>query len=81
MVTLLERGLIDDVPGRTIRELDRELSVAAPAIADAFAAAGARVEHVVFGAEQATHQDLEVAAAALAAASRADVRVEVGAGV
>lgn len=81
VVTLLERGLIDDVPGRTIRELDRELGTAAPAIAPAVAAAGARVEHVVFGDEPATRLDLEVATEAFAAASRAPATAEVGAGV
>lgn len=80
VVTLRERGLIDDVPGRTIRELDRELARTAPALAPVLATAGARVERVVFGDEPATPDDLEVAGAALAAASRTAVGTEVGAG-
>lgn len=80
VVTLLERGLIDDVPGRTIRELDQELSRAAPALAPVLATAGARVERVVFGDERATSDDLEVAAEALAAAARTTLGTEVGVG-
>ncbi len=80
VVTLLERGLIDHVPGRTIRELDRELERAAADLAPVFATAGARVERVVFGDEPATSDDLEVAAAALVAAARTSAGTEVGAG-
>jgi hypothetical protein len=80
VVTLLERGLIEDVPGRTIRELDRELSRAAPALAPVLATAGERVERVVFGDEPATQDDLEVAGEALAAAARTTAGTQVGAG-
>ncbi len=80
VVTLLERGLIDDVPGRTIRELDRELARSVPDLSPALAAAGARVERVVFGDEPATPDDLEVASDALAAVTRSSARTEVGAG-
>lgn len=80
VVTLLERGVVDELPGRTIRELDAELQVVAPALAPAVAAAGARVERVVFGDEPAGEDDLEVAANALELAATASPRVEVGVG-
>jgi hypothetical protein len=80
VVTLLERGVIDDVPGRTIRELDAQLRVVAPDLAPAFAVAGARVERVVFGDEPASEDDLRAAAHALERAATAGPRVDVGVG-
>jgi hypothetical protein len=80
VVTLLERGVIDDVPGRTIRELDAELQVISPDLAPAFAVAGARVERVVFGGEQASGDDLSAAAHALERAATVGPRVDVGVG-
>jgi hypothetical protein len=81
VVTLLERGVVDDVPGRTIRELDAELQVVAPDLAPAFAVAGSRVERVVFGDEPAGEDDLRAAAHALSRAATAGPRVDVGVGV
>ncbi len=80
VVTLLERGVIDDVPGRTIRELDAQLQVVAPALAPAFATAGARVERVVFGDEPAGEEDLRAAAHALERAATVTARVALGVG-
>jgi hypothetical protein len=79
IVTLEERGLLDTGPGRTIRELDAELAGRLPDLAPRLAAAGQRVEPVVFAGRSATRADLEVVDAALAAV-RAAGRVEVGAG-
>ena len=81
VVTLIERGVLDDVPGRTIRELDAELQLVGPALAPAFATAGSRVERVVFGDEPASGDDLEAAAYALERAATATARVELGVGV
>jgi hypothetical protein len=78
VITLEERGLLDVRPGRTIRELDVELAARLPALAPPLAAAGRRVEPVVFAGRDATRADLEVVDAALAAV-RAAGRVEVGA--
>jgi hypothetical protein len=80
VVTLLERGIIDDVPGRTIRELDAELQVVSPDLAPAFTVAGSRVERVVFGDEEASEDDLSAAAHALERAATAGPRVDVGVG-
>jgi len=81
VVTLLERGVVDDVPGRTIRELDAELQRVAPGMAPAFAAAGSRVERVVFGDEPVREEDLRAAAHALERAASSSPRVDVGVGV
>ncbi|MFO7960188.1 MAG: DUF4129 domain-containing protein [Nitriliruptoraceae bacterium] len=81
VVTLLERGVIDDVPGRTIRELDAELQRVAVAVAPAFAAAGSRVERVVFGDEPVREDDLRAAAHALERAASGTARVDLGVGV
>jgi hypothetical protein len=78
VVTLEERGLLDTRPGRTIRELDTELAERLPDLAPRLAAAGRRVEPVVFAGRDATRADLEVVDAALAAA-RSVGRVDVGA--
>jgi hypothetical protein len=78
VVTLEERGLLDSRPGRTIRELDAELAERFPELAPRLAAAGRRVEPVVFAGRDATRADLEVVDAALAAA-RSVGRVDVGA--
>lgn len=79
VVTLEERGLLDVRPGRTIRELDVELAGRFPDLAPRLAAAGRRVEPVVFAGRDATRADLELVDAAVAAV-RAAGRVEVGAG-
>ncbi|MFO7777164.1 MAG: DUF4129 domain-containing protein [Nitriliruptoraceae bacterium] len=81
VVTLLERGVIDDVPGRTIRELDAELRTVAPALAPAVAVAGSRVERVVFGDEPVRDDDLRAAEHALERAANGTARVDLGVGV
>ena len=80
VVTLLERGIVDDVPGRTIRELDAELALVAPEVAPDLAAAGACVERVVFGDDEAGEPELRAAARALERAATARPRVDVGVG-
>jgi len=79
VATLEERALLDARPGRTIGELDAELSARLPELAVVLEPAGRRVEEVVFGGRPASHHDLEAVDAALAAV-RAAGRVEVGAG-
>ena len=79
VVTLIEQGVVEDVPGRTIRELDAELRGRAPGLQPALARAGDRVEAVVFGDQDASAQDLELATAALRAARAHRPAVQVGA--
>lgn len=57
---LVEQGVLEDVAGRTVRELDAEVARAAPLLAEPVAAAGERLERAVYGAEQVTGTDLEV---------------------
>lgn len=78
VVTLIEQGVIADIPGRTIGELEQELARRAPGLRPEMARVGERVEAVVFGDQPAGDGDLELAAAALRAAARHDPRVEVG---
>lgn len=80
VVTLIAQGVVDDVPGRTIRELDAELATRAPSIAPEMARAGSRVEAVVFGDQATSTADLELAAQALRVAGRQRAGVRVGAG-
>jgi hypothetical protein len=61
---LVETGVLDDVPGRTVRELDEALAVAAPALVGRVTEAGGRFEAVVYGGRPATEDDLRVVAAA-----------------
>jgi hypothetical protein len=46
---LVEAGVLDDVPGRTVRELDVRLAEGAPGVAPRFAAAGRAFEEVWYG--------------------------------
>ncbi len=78
VVTLIEQGAIEDVPGRTIRELDAELATLAPSLQPVLARAGERVEAVVFGDQPAAASDLDLAAEALDAARRQRPSVQVG---
>lgn len=50
---LAERGVVEEVPGRTVGELDRELRVVAPDLAPAVVRAGALFEQVYYGARPA----------------------------
>ncbi len=79
VVTLIEGGVIEDVPGRTIRELDVELALRAPDLRGFLAPVGERVEAVVFGDVAPAAADLELAATALQAAGRQRSTVRVGA--
>lgn len=78
VATLLGGGLLEDVPGRTVRELDSELAWAVPGIADDVAAAGERFERVVYGHLEVTDQDLEVVANAARRARAISGRALVG---
>lgn len=62
-----EAGLLDDVAGRTIRELDDEVSRTAPEAATRVAAAGRAVDRVLYAGDAATGEDVEVVRRALAA--------------
>ena len=64
---LVERGVLQDVPGRTIRELDADLAAMRPDLSEPVERAGARVERVTYGGAPATEQDLEVVDEALRA--------------
>lgn len=57
---LVEQGVLEDVAGRTVRELDAEVARSAPLLAEPVTAAGERLERAVYGDEQVTHADLEV---------------------
>lgn len=57
-VGLVEDGTLDDVPGRTVRELNAEVARAAPRLAAAIEVAGERFETVVYGGADATPGDV-----------------------
>jgi hypothetical protein len=67
VAALVERGVLQDVPGRTIRELDAELAAMRPDLSEPVALAGARLERVTYGGVAATPQDIEVVDDALRA--------------
>ncbi len=79
VVTLIEQGVVEDVAGRTIRELDAELATRAPDIRSELSRVGSRVEAVVYGDQPAATADLDLAAVALRAARRQRGGVGVGA--
>lgn len=79
VATLVDAGLLDDVPGRTVREIDVEVAAAVPTIAEAVAAAGAAVDRVWYGRQAAGPADLDAAVHADAAAEQATSRRAVGA--
>jgi hypothetical protein len=62
---LVETAVLDDVPGRTVRELDEELAVAAPDLVGPVTEAGRRFDAVVYGGRPATQDDLRVVAGAV----------------
>jgi hypothetical protein len=64
VATLVETGLLEDVPGRTVGELDREVDRNAPALAPVVTDAGERFERVFYGRRSVGTDDLEVVAAA-----------------
>lgn len=57
---LVERGVLQDLPGRTIRELDADLAARRPDLSAPVERAGARLERVTYGGVPATTQDIEV---------------------
>ncbi len=69
--SLVEQGVLEEQPGRTVRELDRQVQVAAPTLADHVAQAGERLEEAVYGDEEVTPGDVEVVDAAAEAVSDA----------
>ena len=75
LVTALhDDGHVEELPGRTVRELDREVAAAAPALAEDVARAGIRFEEVVFGGRPAGRADADVIRAAVAAVTEASRR-------
>lgn len=69
---LVERGIVEEVPGRTVGELDRELATAAPGLADDVAEAGRRFAEVAYGRAPARREQArELAALADRVAGRA----------
>lgn len=64
---LVERGVLQDVPGRTIRELDADLAALRSDLSAPVERAGARLERVTYGGAPATADDLEVVDEALRA--------------
>ncbi len=64
IAVLEERGVLEPLPGRTIRELDRELARRRPDLVDEVSEIGGRVERVVFGGRRAGEDDVERAAQA-----------------
>lgn len=73
VASLLAAGTLEDVPGRTVRELDLEIARASPGIADQVATAGERFDDAIYGRYEVTDDDLEVVArAARAAVARSE---------
>jgi hypothetical protein len=60
VTSLVEDGVLGEVPGRTVRELDRELAVAAPSLADDVRSAGVVFEEVWYGHGDAGPAELAV---------------------
>lgn len=70
VAALTEAATIEDVPGRTVRELGAEVAVNAPLVADDVAAAGRRIEAIVYGRQPPTQADLDIVTAAARAVER-----------
>jgi hypothetical protein len=66
---LVEAGVVEDVPGRTVGELDRELAVAAPAVAEEVARAGVVFAAIFYGRQPAGIEDARTVASVAARAS------------
>jgi hypothetical protein len=71
VTSLVEGGVLRDVPGRTVRELDRELTSAAPTVAAEVRDAGAVFEEVWYGHGEAGPDELAVVDRAAAEVDRA----------
>jgi hypothetical protein len=67
VTALVEGGVVSDVPGRTVRELDREVAAAAPTVAGAVRSAGTTFEDAWYGHGEVGREDLEVVQGAVAA--------------
>ena len=82
VAALAEQDVLDEVTGRTVRELDAEVARAAPTLAEPIADAGECLERVVYGGEPVTEADLAVvdAAARLVAGERRGTRVDAAVG-
>jgi hypothetical protein len=57
VATLLEAGVVEGSPGRTVRELEAEVQAGAPSLLADVAAAGERFERIWYGGEPATEAD------------------------
>ena len=73
VATLEWSGVIEPLPGRTIRELDHELRTRAGSRLHEVEDVGQRVEQVIFGGASADEDDLRLAERAQAALDRAPV--------
>lgn len=71
VATLLAGGVLEDVPGRTVRELDREIARAVPAIADDVVDAGRAFEAAIYGRLEVDDLALQVVTRAAARADAA----------
>ena len=78
VASLLAEGTLEDVPGRTVRELDTEVARADPAIAEQVAAAGERFDAAIYGRYEVTDEDLEVVTSAARVASGRSERTRTG---
>jgi hypothetical protein len=57
VATLIEAGIVEESPGRTVRELDAEVRAAAPFLAAEVAAAGERFDRIWYGGMAAEPED------------------------
>jgi hypothetical protein len=71
---LVESGVVEDVPGRTVGELDRELGMAAPALAEDVSRAGEVFAAIFYGRQPARAEDARTVAAVAARAAARRVR-------
>lgn len=77
VAALTEAGTIEDVAGRTVRELDAEVAVTDPLVADDVAAAGRRIEAIVYGRQPPAQADLDIVTAAARVVEPSRSRVSV----
>lgn len=75
VVALVDAGVVDDIPGRTVRELSEAVRSNAAKLASTTQAASKSFEQVLYGRTEASDEDLEVVTAAVAAAMAAPVAV------
>lgn len=70
VAALTAAGIVEDVPGRTVRELTAEVSAEVPSLAAVVGDVGARFEAVWYGNTPASDEDAEVALRAVEAVRR-----------